>query len=182
MPDSLASLLFSSWSSLFRTLVVGTLAYVTLVLFLRLSGKRTLSKFNAFDLIVTVSLGSTLATVLLSRDMALADGAMAFALLIGLQFVVTWSSVRVKWVRALITGEPSLLLFHGEVLESALRRTRVTRDEVRAAIREAGHLDLRDVDAVVLETDGTITVMKGSDGQPSPDSLSSLQDVQRKRD
>ena len=50
-----------------------------LVIFLRLSGKRTLSKMNAFDLVVTVALGSTLATVLLTKDVALADGALAFA-------------------------------------------------------------------------------------------------------
>ena len=72
---------FNGWESLLRTLVVGVLAYVSLVVFLRISGKRTLSKMNAFDLIVTVALGSTLATVLLSKDVALAEGALAFALL-----------------------------------------------------------------------------------------------------
>jgi uncharacterized membrane protein YcaP (DUF421 family) len=84
---------------LFRVLVVGVLAYITFGLFLRLSGKRTLSKMNAFDFVVTVAPGSTLATVLLTEDVALADGALAFALLVGLQFVVTWSSVRARWVR-----------------------------------------------------------------------------------
>jgi uncharacterized membrane protein YcaP (DUF421 family) len=68
---------FSGWDSLLRTLVVGVLAYVALVVFLRISGKRTLSKMNAFDLIVTVALGSTLATVTLSKEVALADGALA---------------------------------------------------------------------------------------------------------
>jgi len=95
---------FSGWDSLLRTLVVGVLAYVALVVFLRVSGKRTLSKMNAFDLVVTVALGSTLATVLLSKDVALAEGVLAFALLISLQFVVTWSSVRARWVRQLATG------------------------------------------------------------------------------
>lgn len=85
----LEGVFFDSWTTLLRTLVVGVLAYVTMVAFLRISGKRTLSKMNAFDLIVTVALGSTLATVLLSKDVALAEGALAFALLIGLQFVVT---------------------------------------------------------------------------------------------
>ena len=100
---------FSGWESLLRTLIVGMLAYGVLVVFLRLSGNRTLSKLNAFDFVVTVALGSTLATVLLSKDVALADGALAFALLIGLQFVVTWSSVRARWVRQLVTGEPLIL-------------------------------------------------------------------------
>ena len=64
---------FTSWTSIFRTLIIGVLAYVGLILMLRVSGKRTLSKMNAFDLIVTVALGSTLATVLLTKSVALAD-------------------------------------------------------------------------------------------------------------
>ncbi|MEO6887893.1 MAG: DUF421 domain-containing protein, partial [Ktedonobacteraceae bacterium] len=57
---------FTTWATLLRTVVVGVLAYIALVVFVRISGKRTLSKMNAFDLIVTISLGSTLASALLS--------------------------------------------------------------------------------------------------------------------
>lgn len=76
----MAQLLFGGWEPLLRIMIVGVLAYVALVVFLRVSGKRTLSKMNAFDFVVTVALGSTLATVLLSRNIALSDGALAFAL------------------------------------------------------------------------------------------------------
>lgn len=155
---------FSGWDSLLRILVVGVLAYVVLVAFLRLSGKRTLSKMNAFDLVVTVALGSTLATVLLNKDVALAEGALAFALLIGLQFAVTWSSVRARWIRLLVTGEPRMLLYRGECLPAALRSARVTQDEVRAAVRAAGLPALRDAEAVVLETDGSFSVVRRDDG------------------
>ncbi len=151
---------FDGWVGLARTLIVGVLAYVFLVMALRGSGKRTLSKMNAFDLIVTVALGSTLATVLLSKDVALAEGALAFLLLIGLQFAVTWSSVRVSWIRRLVTGEPQMLLRRGAVLPAALRRARVTEDEVRAAVRAAGVSDLETVEAVVLETDGSFSVVR----------------------
>ena len=102
---------FSSATTLIRTLVVGVLAYVSLVLLLRVSGRRTLSKMNAFDLVVTVALGSTFATILLSRDVSLAQGVLALASLIALQYAVTWSSVRVAWVRKLVTGEPALLFY-----------------------------------------------------------------------
>lgn len=160
---------FSNWDSLLRTLVVGVLAYVVLILFLRISGKRTLSKMNAFDLVVTVALGSTLATVLLTKDVALAEGALAFALLIGLQFLVTWTSVRAEWVRQVVTGEPLMLLYHGEMLPAALRRARVTESEVRAAIRSAGLASLADAEAVVLETDGSFSVIRrgAENGRPS---------------
>ncbi len=166
-------LFFSGTQSLFRTLIVGLLAYVILVVFLRVSGKRTLSKMNAFDLIVTVALGSTLATVLLSKDVALADGALAFALLIGLQFAVTWSSVRVRWIRQLVTGEPLMLLHRGNFLPTALRRARVTKDEVQAAVRATGVASLVEVEAVVLETDGSFSVVRRVDGGD----CSSLSDV-----
>ncbi len=157
-------MLFNGWDNLLRTLIVGVLAYVALVVFLRISGKRTLSRMNAFDLIVTVALGSTLATVLLARDVALADGALAFALLIVLQFVVSWSSVRARWVRRLATGEPLMLLYCGEFLPATLQQARVTEDEVRAAIRSAGVDSLGKVHAVVLETDGSFSVVLPSEG------------------
>lgn len=159
---------FSSWESLLRTLIVGVLAYAVLVAFLRISGNRTLSKMNAFDLIVTVALGSTLATVLLSKDIALAEGALALALLISLQFVITWLSVRFSWVKRLITGEPLMLLYRGEYLTAALRQARVTKEEVRSAVRSSGVGQLSAVEAVVLETDGSLSVVKrGEEGDGS---------------
>lgn len=156
---------FSGWDSLLRTLVVGVLAYVALLALLRVSGKRTLSKMNAFDLIVTVALGSTLATILLAKEVALAEGVLAFALLIGLQFVVSWSSVRARWVRRLATGEPLMLFYCGQFLPTARRQARVTEDEVRAAIRAAGLDSLAKVHAVVLETDGSFSVVESGEGE-----------------
>src|SRR5688500_1869061 len=106
-----SAMLFDTWGGLFRVLIVGVLAYAALVLMLRTSGKRTLSKMNAFDFIVTVALGSTLATVVLSKDVALAEGVLAFALLVLLQYAVTWSAVRSRAFREVIKAEPALLYF-----------------------------------------------------------------------
>lgn len=152
--------LFNGWFPLGRTLVLGLFAYLGLVLMLRASGKRTLSKMNAFDLIVTVALGSTMATVVLSRDVSLAQGLLALALLILMQFAVTWLSVRIQWVRRLVTSEPTLLAYEGNLLHGALRRTRVTPAEVFAALRSAGFGQLSEVSAVVLETEGSCSVVQ----------------------
>lgn len=152
-------MLFDTWSALWRVLVVGPLAYAALVLLLRISGKRTLTKLNAFDLVITVSLGSTLATVLLSKSVSLAEGVLALALLIALQFVITWSSVRFSWVQDVVKAEPTLLLHRGRLLESAMRRQRVTREELLAVLRRSGKPDLDAATAVVLETDGSFSVL-----------------------
>lgn len=150
---------FDDWAGIWRTVVVGALAYIGLVAFVRVAGKRTLSKMNAFDLIVTVALGSTLATILLSRDVALAEGLTAFALLIFLQFSITWLSVRTSFVPGLVKSEPSLLAYRGEIVRDTLRGERVSESEVFQAVRQAGFAGLEDTHAVVLETDGNFSVI-----------------------
>ncbi len=142
-----------------RVAVIATLAYFALILVLRISGKRTLSKLNAFDFVVTVALGSTLATILLSKSVALAEGVLALALLVLLQYAIAWLSVRSEGFQALIKAEPTLVYRRGCFLEAAMRRERLTREEVLAAIRASGNASLDRVGAVVLETDGTITVL-----------------------
>ena len=150
---------FDDWAGLIRTVVVGLLAYLALIVMLRASGKRTLSKMNAFDLVVTVALGSTLATVLLNASVPLAEGVVALALLVYLQYAITWLSVRSDRFRALIKAEPTLLVHEGRPLEGAMRTQRVTRDEIDAALRSSGKADLSEVRSVVLETDGSMTVI-----------------------
>ena len=132
---------------------------------LRVSGKRTLSKFNAFDLIVTIALGSTLATVLLTKDVALVEGLLAFTLLISLQWGVAWLSIRSQRWCDLVKSEPRLLVYRGQFLDAAMRAERITANEVRSAIRSAGTASLADVEAVVLETDGSVSVVTKSSGR-----------------
>ncbi len=154
------NLVFNGWDRLAAVLLSAILTYAMLVLLLRISGKRTLSKMNAFDLIVTVALGSILATSILSRDVSLAEAALALVLLVGLQFLITWTSVRVQWVRKILTGEPLMLLRHGEFQPDSLKRARVTEAEVRSAVRSQGIGLMDDVEAVVLETDGSLSVVR----------------------
>lgn len=160
-------MLMTSLAELGRVVLVGGLAYLGLIALLRVSGKRTLSKMNAFDFIVTVALGSTLATVLLSAEVAWLEGMAAFALLIGAQYVLTWLSVRVPWMQTAIKGEPALLLHEGRMLPHALRRERVTEAEIVASLRQAGLARIDHAGAVILETDGTLSVLPRHDAPAS---------------
>ena len=164
---------FSTWYTIFQITIVGIFAYIGLIILLRVSGKRTLSKWNAFDFVVTIALGSVLASTIMSKDTHLIDGISALGLLIGLQFVITWLSVRFSWVKDLIKAEPTLLLNKGEFVKSAIRRQRVGEAEIRAAIRAAGSAAIEEIEAVVLETDGSLSVVKTS----ANGSRSALEDV-----
>ena len=166
---------FDDWASLWRVIISGSCSYVAMVFLLRVFGKRTLSKMNAFDFVVTVALGSILATILLSKDVAIAEGVVAFSLLMALQFIITWSSIRFEWMKKLVKADPTLLFFEGEFVEKALLQQRVPRDEVLSAMRAAGYVSMSQVAAVVLETDGSMAVMKKPDN--APDDHSALENV-----
>ena len=150
---------FDSWSDILRVLAVGAAAYVTVVVLLRVSGKRTLAKLNAFDWVISVAFGSTLATILLSSDVSWAEGATALALLALLQFAVAWTTARLPQGRSVVTARPTLLLEDGRVLVDALREQRLTETEIRQAVRATGTGDLSSVAAVVLESDGSLSVI-----------------------
>ncbi|WP_218221127.1 DUF421 domain-containing protein [Nesterenkonia sp. Act20] len=150
---------FDTWADLGRILFVGVAAYAVLVLVIRLSGKRTLSQLNAFDFIVTVALGSTLATILLSSDVSWTEGALALILLAGLQFVLAWISSRAPAFRTVVTARPAVVVWHGELRHEALRRNRLAESEVYQAVRSSGAGDLSSVAAVVLETNGKLSVI-----------------------
>lgn len=169
-------MLFSSWENLLRVVVTGFGAYAALLLILRISGKRTLAKLNAFDLVVTVALGSTLASVLLPADAQLADGVVALAVLITAQYVVAWAQVRSDRFRRLVKGEPTLLFHRGEYLRNAMRRERVSQDEILAAMRNDGQMDAEQVEGVVLETDGTFSVLRRPDRPAGESTLAHLRD------
>ena len=154
-----ADMWFDSWSEIVRTLLVGAAAYVAVVVVLRVAGKRALAKLNAFDLVVTVALGSTLATILLNADVSWAEGALALALLASLQFVVTWTSARRPRARSVVTSVPTLLLRDGQPRPDAVREQRLTVEELRQAVRSTGSGDLASIAAVVLESDGTLSVI-----------------------
>lgn len=156
---------FDSWESLLRTFIITVLAYFSLIIMLRVSGKRTLSKMNAFDFTVTVALGSTLAAVSLNKEIPLADGALALGLLVFLQFMITWLSVRIDFVKRIITSTPSLILYKGEMILSALKHERITTEEVWAKAREKGYSSLKDIDAMILETTGEITIVSQIDNE-----------------
>jgi uncharacterized membrane protein YcaP (DUF421 family) len=158
---------FDSYDDLLRVTVVGLCAYAALVMLLRTTGKRTLSKMNAFDLVVTVALGSILAATILNDTVSLSEGILAFVLLCLLQLAVTYVSVRWKPFARLVKSEPTLLFFDDHWLPVAMKWERVTKDEALAAVHAQGLGTLSEVRAIVLEADGSISVVQksGAPGQ-----------------
>lgn len=165
--------MFSNFNPFLETLITSILGYISIILLLRISGKRTLSKWNSFDFIVTIALGSVLASVLLSTKDAFGKGILAFALLVIFQYIISWASVRFSFIQKLIKAEPALLLYQGEMWHEVMKQERVAEGEILAALRSSGISAIEDVGAVILETDGSFSVIKNLNSS----SASSLKNV-----
>jgi uncharacterized membrane protein YcaP (DUF421 family) len=149
---------FESWYNVGRTVTLSVIGFAALFTMLRISGKRTLSKLNVFDFVFVVAVGSVFASMIISKDVTLIEGIAALATLIGIQMVLSQLAARFPRVERIINGKPTLVLTHGKFIPEALRKERLTEEEVRGAIRAEGVTRVEDVDAVTMENDGTLTV------------------------
>ena len=149
---------FQNWYNVGRTVTLSIIGFAALMILLRGSGKRTLSKLNAFDFVVVVAVGSVYANTIISKDITLVEGIAAMATLVAIQVFLGELAARFPAAERIINGEPTLLLSRGKFIPRALRKERITEEEVRAAIRANGVSRVEDVDAVILENDGTLSV------------------------
>ena len=161
-----------------ETVIAGIIGYIAIVIFLRLSGKRTLAKWNSFDFVVTIALGSVLASILLSNKDAFGKGILGFALLVLFQYIITWISVRSSIIQKLIKSEPALLLFRGEMQREIMKRERIAEGEILAALRAKDISSVEDADAVILETDGSFSVITNI-GNSSGSALKDVREFDR---
>tara|TARA_R110002020_G_C16130361_1_gene761082 strand:- start:196 stop:726 length:531 start_codon:yes stop_codon:yes gene_type:complete len=153
-------IIYENWESTFRTVVLTVLGYLAMVFLLRISGKRTLSKMNAFDFVVTIALGSCLASISLNKNITLVDGVLAISLFIVMQYIFTFLSVRFKGFKSLVTSQPAIVFYQGEFLDDEMKKQRLTREELYSACRLKGYANLDQVHLIVLESTGDLSVIE----------------------
>jgi uncharacterized membrane protein YcaP (DUF421 family) len=173
----LQQIFFQGWEPLLRTAIGTTATYLALVILLRVAGQRTLAKWYAFDLIVTVALGSTFANGILSKDVTILQSIVGFLILVGLQFAIAWTVVRWSPMRTIVNPAPTLVLHLGRFVDSAMRSQRVAEADVRAAVRRQGIAELQAVGAVILEADGTFSVIKDLGQTACPSALADIPEL-----
>jgi len=159
-----------------RVSISCVLILIYVIFLTRLAGKRSVSKMNSFDWIITVAMGSLVAGAVIAPDdfkMVVIAGAVLF----GLQWCLTKLSLQTSWIEKLIKANPTLLVRDGAIQTQGQQKTHVTDSEILAAARGAGLATLEDVHAMVLETDGTFSVIPADAKKPSAFAHYTLRDL-----
>ncbi|NYH55833.1 uncharacterized membrane protein YcaP (DUF421 family) [Nocardiopsis arvandica] len=171
----LESLFGVPFDGLLLILVSTVGVFATVITYTRIAGLRSFSKMSSFDFVMTVAVGSLVATVAVSRS-SLLEGMTALAALYLLQVAIALLR-RFSPFKQAVDNKPLLLMADGTMLRDNMRRSRVTEDDVKSKLRSANVRNLGSVRAVVLETTGDISVLHG----PGELDLSLFEDVRDAR-
>jgi uncharacterized membrane protein YcaP (DUF421 family) len=165
---------FHSWSDVGRVMLVSAAAFLLIVAMLRVVGQQALAKMSGFDVVFAVTLGSILATVAVTRDISLSEGIAALLTLLGLQELMRYFQSRYLAAHHLVRQPPRVMLWDGVLLEDRLRESSVSADEIRVAVRRAGLSSLGEARVVVLENDGSWSVIAKKDATGDESALFGL--------
>jgi uncharacterized membrane protein YcaP (DUF421 family) len=138
------------------------IVYLFLVVALRLAGKREIGQLSILDLIVLLVIADAVQNAMVGENTTLAGGLVAAGTLILLDRLLKLAGDRSRRLRGLLESEPRLLVRDGVALPNALREEGIEDDELAAALRAHGLLEVEDVALAVLETDGSISVVPRS--------------------
>lgn len=148
------------WELLARAGIV----YVALLVFLRLSGKRTIGEFSPFDVLVMLLLSEAAQGALTGGDESVGGGLLVVATLIALNWLVAFVSARSRTAEKLIEGQPVVLIRDGRLVDGVLARNNLPEGEVDEAMRAAGIRRRSDVQLALLEPDGEISFFRHESG------------------
>lgn len=134
--------------------------YVYMVVLLRISGKRTTMSMTSFDFVSTVAMATIIGSTILQGTISLIEGMIAVTVLVALQWIAGLVSARSQAVRQIITSAPALLYQSGQFRDEILDAERISTQQVMQKVRTAGHANMQTVQAIVLESAGTVSVIE----------------------
>src|SRR3954447_9558643 len=134
--------------------------YAFVVFVMRVLGRRELSSLSAVDLVLLIVLGDAIQQGLTQDDYSVTGAVIAVSTIAAIQVASSYLSFRSRRARKVIEGEPIVVIQDGKVLETNLKRERLTEDEVAEELRmqQIGSFD--EVQWGILETNGQISFVK----------------------
>ena len=140
-----------------------TAIYALVMVLVRVSGKRAVGQFTPFDLVLLILIGNAVQNGINGGDNSLTGAAIMAVTLIVLNYAVALLTSRSRRAERLLEGVPVVLARNGKLFDHVLRRELVSREDFREALRMNGVEDVSEVELALLETNGSISVVKKRD-------------------
>ena len=138
-----------------RTLIL----YSIVVLSMRIMGKRQIGEMQPSELVVAIMISDLASVPMQSIDIPLLSGIIPVLTLIVAEVLMSFVSLKSRFLRRLITGEPSIIIYNGHVNEQELEKLRFNTNDLLEKLRVSGYPNIADVEVAVLETNGQLSII-----------------------
>src|SRR4051812_30666258 len=153
---------FHSWADVGRVVISTAVTFLLIIAILRVVGAQAIATMSGYDMVATVTFGSIVATVAVTRGVTISEAIASLLTLIALQEAIRFLQSRRLGGHHAVRQPPLVMVWEGTLLEAGLRKGRISADEVRAAVRKSGLASISDARGVVLENDGAWSVIPRS--------------------
>ena len=140
---------------IFSTMVI----YLFIVIAIRLFGKKELAQLSVVDMVFILLISNAVQNAMVGPDSTLSGGLVAASTLFVMNYLFKYLLYRFPKFGKVVEGETIMLIYKGKLMESHLKRARITFEELMEAVREHGVASVEEVDLSILEVDGNISVL-----------------------
>jgi len=145
---------------IYLNIILRSLAvYVFIILAIRLFGKKELSQLSITDLVLILLISNAVQNAMVGPDSSLSGGLVAALTLFALNYIIKLITYKSKFISNILEGEPMMLVYKGFVKIENLHKLKITFEELAAVVREHGLEKVEDAELVMLERDGSISVI-----------------------
>lgn len=135
-------------------------SYLVLLVMTRLMGKKQLSQLTFFNYVTGITIGSMAASLATDNELQFEHGIYGIILWTALTVMMEYLTLKSVKIRFWTDGRPTVLIKHGQIVKTAMQKTRYNVDELNMMLRTINIFDLEEVDYAVLENNGQLTVLK----------------------
>jgi uncharacterized membrane protein YcaP (DUF421 family) len=145
-----------------------TVLFFFLWIVTRAVGRSALGELSTFELLLYVTMGDLVQQAVTQQDYSITGGVVAVSVFALLTVILNWTQWRFPHTRAVINGNPIVIVRDGEIMTNATRTQRMSTTDLLATARQQGIRSIGDVELAVLESDGRVSFFtrSGSEGAP----------------
>lgn len=149
------------WTIFLRTIFI----YFTVLIVMRLMGKREVGELSILDLIVSFMIAD-ISSMAIETHRTMMDVLLPIFTLAALQIIMSYLSMKSRKLRGLVDGEPSIIIKDGHIQDSTMKKIRYNLDDLMMQLRQKNIFDVADVEFAILETDGELSIFPKMGKQP----------------
>ena len=143
-----------------ESVIRGAAIYLVVLIIIRISGRRTMAELTPFDFVLLLIVAETTQQALLGDDFSITNAVILIVTLFLIDIILSHLKTWIPSLGPVLDGTPTVLIRDGKVNQRALKRARVSEDDILVAARhQQGLENMGEVKHAVLETDSGISVI-----------------------